>query len=218
MNLTTVLVTLAIAGSATPGITKLALQPVIAQKRATNFGVAETQAVTFAAKNEGQMSLTKTPDDCKLQNIGGNAYTITCWEGKSKYRMSATRAFRQWTSAPGTGLSNLGFPAIEGSNEGNITKNVNQSYGNGTSHDDSYTTDENQSYGSGTSHNDNYTTGGNQSHGSDSSYDEKYKTNEDHSSSDRRSHDEKYTKHEKQSSRDKQSTEKKENHNHGDQR
>ena len=95
MNLTTVLVTLAIAGSATPGITKLALQPVIAQKRATNFGVAETQAVTFAAKNEGQISLTKTPDDCKLQSIGGNAYTITCWEGKSKYRMSATRSFRQ---------------------------------------------------------------------------------------------------------------------------
>ena len=45
MNLTTVLVTLAIAGSATPGITKLALQPVIAQKRATNFGVAEMQAL-----------------------------------------------------------------------------------------------------------------------------------------------------------------------------
>ena len=204
MNLTTVLVTLAIAGSATPGITKLALQPVIAQKRATNFGVAETQAVTFAAKNEGQMSLTKTPDDCKLQNIGGNAYTITCWEGKSKYRMSATRAFRQWTSAPGTGLSNLGFPAIssgvetsttgnEGSDEGNITTNVNQSYRNGTSHDDSYTTDENQSYGSGTSHNDDSTTDENQSYGSGTSHDDDYTTDENQSYESNTSHNNNYT-------------------------
>ena len=99
MNLTTVLVTLVIAGSATPGIAKLALQPVIAQKRATNFGVAEMQAVTFAAKNEGKTSLTKIPEQCGLDDIGNNAFTITCWEGKRKYRMVATRAFRQGTSS-----------------------------------------------------------------------------------------------------------------------
>ena len=98
MNLTTVLVAVVIAGSATPGIAKMALQPIVAQKRATNFGIAEMQAVTFAAKNEGQMSLTETPGQCQLEDIGDNAFAITCWEGKRKYKMSATRSFRQGTS------------------------------------------------------------------------------------------------------------------------
>lgn len=107
MNLTTVLMAVVIAGSATPGIAKMALQPVIAQKRATNFGVAEMQAVTFAAKNEGQISLTKTPDQCNLQDIGNNAFTITCWEGKRKYKMKATRSFRQGTSSEGENKNNV---------------------------------------------------------------------------------------------------------------
>ena len=103
MNLTTVLVAVVVAGSATPGISRMAIQPVIAQKRATNFGIAESQAVTFAAMNEGKMSLTQTPNQCKLQGIGNNAFTITCREGKSKYEMSATCSFMLGTSASGAG-------------------------------------------------------------------------------------------------------------------
>jgi len=44
------------------------------------------------------MSLTSTPDKCELRDIGDNAYTITCWEGEGKYRMTATRSFREGTS------------------------------------------------------------------------------------------------------------------------
>ena len=69
MNLTTVLVAVVIAGSATPGIAKMALQPVVAQKRATNFGVAEMQAVTAAADYLGgkylnQCTLYVTLEPC----------------------------------------------------------------------------------------------------------------------------------------------------------
>lgn len=94
MNLTTVLVTLAIAGSATPGIAKMALQPIIAQKRATNFGVAEMQAVTFAAKNEGKTSITRTPDQCQLKDLGDKAYEISCRVGQGTYQQVAARSFR----------------------------------------------------------------------------------------------------------------------------
>ena len=114
MNLTSVLVAIVIAGSTTPGIAKMALQPVIAQKRATNFGVAEIQAVTFAAKNEGKMSLTQTPDQCKLEDIGNNAFAITCWEGERKYRMKATRSFRQGTSSEGENKTNATQTSREG--------------------------------------------------------------------------------------------------------
>ena len=214
MNLTTVLVTLVIAGSATPGITKLALQPVIAQKRATNFGVAETQAVTFAAKNEGQMSLTKVPNDCKLEDIGDNAYKITCWEGKSKYRMSATRAFRQWELGTGTTASgdNL-FPTVvgttatdgkrgagstsasanEASDNENYTTNGSQSYGGETSHNENYTTNGSQSYGVETSHNENYTTNGSQSYGGETPHNENHTVNRGQSHENKLSYNEKYT-------------------------
>ena len=223
MNLTTVLVTLVIAGSATPGITKLALQPIIAQKRATNFGVAETQAVTFAAKNEGQISLTKTPDDCKLEDIGGNAYTITCWEGKSKYRMSATRAFRQWTISPGTKTAASGFNS-NSTGVSTTATDVNSGAGSasvsasGTSHDENYETNVNQSHGGGTSHNENHTKDMNQSHRSRTSYDDKHTTSKDHSSSDRRSHDEKQAMREKQSFRGEKSTDIEENRHQDDKR
>ena len=134
MNLTTVLVAVVIAGSATPGIAKMALQPVVAQKRATNFGVAEMQAVTFAAKNEGQISLTTIPEQCDLQDIGNNAFAITCWEGIRKYKMKATRSFRLGALGPGMHNINVTQPSKGGtsSEEGGIT-NVTQSTAGGTS-------------------------------------------------------------------------------------
>ena len=141
MNLTSLLVTVVIAGSATPGIAKMALQPVIAQKRATNFGIAEMQAVTFAARNEGKMSLTKTPDQCKLQEIGEYAFAITCWEGKRKYKMTATRSFRQGTSSEGT----YAMASTQSSEEGTSSDekyyaNTNQSSRERTSSDEKYKT------------------------------------------------------------------------------
>jgi len=206
MNLTTVLVTLVIAGSATPGISRMALQPVIAQKRATNFGVAETQAVTFAAKNEGRIALTKTPDQCKLQEIGNNAFTITCWEGKSKYKMSATRAFRQGTSASGTGATASEFNSIATDTGATTTGNNNV-----------YSEDASAS-ASGTSHEENYTTHENQSSGDRTSSDEKHTTNDNQSSKARTSSEEKRTTHQKQSSRDQRPSDTKEYHHHHDQR
>ena len=52
MNLHTVVVATAIAGLAAPGIANMAIQPVLAQRRANNFGEAEAAAVQFAATNE----------------------------------------------------------------------------------------------------------------------------------------------------------------------
>ena len=189
MNLTTVLVTIVIAGSASPGIMKLAIQPVIAQKRATNFGIAETQAVTFAAKNEGQMSLTKVPNDCKLEDIGGNAYKITCWEGKSKYRMSATRAFRQWELGTGTTASgdNL-FPTVVGTTATDAKRGAGSTSAsaNEASDNENYTTNGSQSYGDETPHNENHTVNRGQSHENKLSYNEKYTTKKYYSSRERR--------------------------------
>merc|ERR1712100_957090 len=68
--------------------------------------------------NEGKMSLTSTPEQCELENIGNNAFAITCWEGESKYKMSATRAFRVGTSAGGMGNVNPGLNPVEAIVEG----------------------------------------------------------------------------------------------------
>ena len=175
MNLTSLLVTVVIAGSATPGIAKMALQPVIAQKRATNFGIAEMQAVTFAARNEGKMSLTKTPDQCKLQEIGEYAFAITCWEGKRKYKMTATRSFRQGTSSEGTHA----MASTQSSEEG-------------TSSDEKYYANTNQSSEDRTSSDEKYYANTNQSSRERTSSDEKYKTTTTQYPREGASNDEKY--------------------------
>ena len=85
-------------GTAMPMVSQMAITPVVAQKRAANFATAEATAVTFAANNEGQMSLTSTPDGCDLTDIGDNAYMITCYHGEGNYEMSASRSFREGVS------------------------------------------------------------------------------------------------------------------------
>ena len=55
MNLVSAMVGLSIAGIATPALMDMSLAPVIAQKRAANFAVAESQAVSFTAKNEWKL-------------------------------------------------------------------------------------------------------------------------------------------------------------------
>ena len=96
MNITSVLISTALMGSALPIVTQMSLQPVIAQKRAQNFGIAETAAVTFAAENEGAVALSATPELCDDPvDLTNGAYSITCKEGlNTPYLQTVTRSFR----------------------------------------------------------------------------------------------------------------------------
>ena len=95
MNLHTVVVATAIAGLAAPGIANMAIQPVLAQRRATNFGQAEAAAVQFAATNEGQTEVSKkVPEDCELEDHQNRSYTITCKVGDGQFEQTAARSFR----------------------------------------------------------------------------------------------------------------------------
>ena len=94
MNIVSALVGLSIAGTAMPMIADMSLAPVIAQKRAINFGLAEQRAVTYAAMNEGQDELAELPEGCELEQAGDGAVTITCTEGVNQFRASVSRTFR----------------------------------------------------------------------------------------------------------------------------
>ena len=98
MNIVSSIVGLSIMGTAMPMVSQMAITPLIAQKRAANFATAESTAVAFAAANEGQMSLTSTPNNCDLTDIGDNAYMITCYAGEGSYEMSASRSFIEGSS------------------------------------------------------------------------------------------------------------------------
>ena len=82
-----------------PMVADMSLAPVIAQKRANNFSVAESQAVAFAAKNEWQEEvLTESiPDNCSVITIDELAYTVSCFEGVNKFRAEASRSFRLYS-------------------------------------------------------------------------------------------------------------------------
>jgi hypothetical protein len=95
MNLHTVVVATAIAGMAAPGIANMAIQPVLAQRRANNFGEAEAAAVQFAATNEGQTEVSqKVPKSCELDDHQNRSYTIRCEVGEGQFKQSAERSFR----------------------------------------------------------------------------------------------------------------------------
>ena len=83
-------------GIAMPMIAQTSIQPFMAQKRAQNFGIAESQAVAFAAANEGAPSLSATPDGCDNPvELANGAYSITCTEGvDTPYVQTVTRSFR----------------------------------------------------------------------------------------------------------------------------
>ena len=82
-------------GIAAPGVANMAIQPMIAQKRASNFGEAESLAVTFAASNEGQREVAEeVPEDCDLVSPSSRAYTITCEIGEGQFLQTASRSFR----------------------------------------------------------------------------------------------------------------------------
>jgi hypothetical protein len=80
----------------------MSLTPVIAQKRATNFGLAESAAVTYAAANEftaGQLTEVPTGDglqcDAESTDAAQLAWTIRCRAGLgTQFEQVVTRAFR----------------------------------------------------------------------------------------------------------------------------
>ena len=96
-HLTTTVVATAIMGLVAPGVARMATQPMIAQQRASNFGVAETKVVTFAAINEGNETIDMSSFDdenCELKEPEARAYTIRFWEGEGQIYLEAERAFR----------------------------------------------------------------------------------------------------------------------------
>ena len=63
MNITSAVVGISLMGTAMPMVANTTIQPMMAQKRAENFAVAESAAVGYAAKNEGGADLTPLPDN-----------------------------------------------------------------------------------------------------------------------------------------------------------
>ena len=99
-------------GTALPMVAEMSLAPVIAQKKANNFSVAESLAVAYAAKNEGLPDYIRpVPEGCyEPVLVGGNddAFMITCIQGENEFRQSASRSFRL---APLEGSGGTGYTA-----------------------------------------------------------------------------------------------------------
>ena len=96
MNILSTVVGVSVMGSALPMVVNMSIQPAIAQKKAENFGIAETAAVVFAAKYEGTTDLPENTDTCIAAEREGSktAYSVTCTHGSDAYVQSVTRAFR----------------------------------------------------------------------------------------------------------------------------
>jgi len=96
MNIMSSLVGITVMGISMPMVAQMSIQPFMAQKRADNLGVAEAQAVGYAAANEGSTTLTATPDGCDDPiELANGAYSITCTEGEdTPYVQTVTRSFR----------------------------------------------------------------------------------------------------------------------------
>ena len=96
MNIVSALISLSIMGAAAPGIAQMSIAPFEAQKRAENFGIAESAAVVFAATYEGTTDIPQNSDTCipEERESTQNAYSVTCTHGSGRYVSSVTRAFR----------------------------------------------------------------------------------------------------------------------------
>ncbi len=93
MNIVSALVGVTIMGAAAPSVMQMSIAPIEAQKRAENFGIAESAAVTYAASYEGTSNIPENTDACSVSG-DGDAYDVTCSHGKGRYQQSVTRAFR----------------------------------------------------------------------------------------------------------------------------
>ena len=96
MNIVSTTVGMSLMGVAAPMVMEMSIAPVVAQKRAQNFSVAETAAVVFAATYEGTTDTPADTDTCTSSEREGteNAFSVTCTHGSGKYVQSVTRAFR----------------------------------------------------------------------------------------------------------------------------
>ena len=96
MNIVSVMVGMTLMGAAAPMVVNMSIQPAIAQKKAQNFGIAETAAVVFAATYEGTTNTPTDTETCISEEREGtqNAYSVTCTHGQGDYVQSVTRAFR----------------------------------------------------------------------------------------------------------------------------
>lgn len=123
MNLVSITVSGALVGMLSPFIASMSIQPVMAQKRASNFSAAEAVAVSYSAKNELLEELTEVPTGCSVILLEARAYTISCFQGVGKFRMNASRSFRLLSPLPLTDDGNNGhgndIDGIDESNPGN---------------------------------------------------------------------------------------------------
>ena len=95
MNITSVLVAAGLMGIIAPGVVQVSLYPMVAQLRSSNFGVAESAAVTYASAAEKASELPVVPELCSEPvQTGDDSYEITCMAGEEPYQMSVMRAFR----------------------------------------------------------------------------------------------------------------------------
>jgi len=81
-------------GIAAPQVARMTLQPIIAQKTASNFGIAESAAVVFAAQYEGGEKQPVATDVCIPTDLGNRSWQVTCEEGEGQFFATVTRAFR----------------------------------------------------------------------------------------------------------------------------
>ncbi len=94
MNIATVTVSAALMGLIALGVAQMSIAPVIAQKKATNFGIAESAAVVFAAQYEGGEEQPVATDVCTPTDLGNRSWQVTCEEGEGQFFTTVTRAFR----------------------------------------------------------------------------------------------------------------------------
>ena len=70
----------------------MSIAPFTAAKRAENFAVAETSAVSYAASAQDQYTLPAIPDHCEVNLIEDRTYNVSCTHGSNSFTRS-TRAF-----------------------------------------------------------------------------------------------------------------------------
>jgi hypothetical protein len=94
MNLASTIVGVTIMGAAAPGVMQMSIAPFEAQKRAQNFGIAESAAVVYAAQHEGTATSPVAAGECEPELLTVGAWQVTCSYGTDNYRQSVTRGFR----------------------------------------------------------------------------------------------------------------------------
>jgi len=109
MNLVSAVVGLSIMGIAAPTVLEMSITPIIAQKRASNFGNAESAAVVYAAQNEGKVQVAPAPNNCNLDINNAPAYEITCWHGHKKFKQTVSRSFLGATNT-NAGSARFNYP------------------------------------------------------------------------------------------------------------